>query len=120
MERVSTRAACACSVFNARRTLLPGLFRTSLAFLILTGGLAAGAAGQTAPPPRPLIVDPNVNMVRGLGNIVSVGPPLTRDPATGDPFLQRQNEPSIAISTRNSCLMRLICAVSGGRTRGRV
>src|SRR5436190_23279948 len=31
----------------------------------------------------------NVNMVSGT------------DPITGDPFLQRQNEPSIAVSTRN-------------------
>ena len=40
--------------------------------------------------PRP-IADPNVNMVRGITL------------PTGDPFMQRQNEPSIAVSTRNPC-----------------
>jgi len=66
MERVSTRAACACRVLRARRTLLPQSLQTALAFLIATAGLAGGGAAQTSPP-RPLIVDPNVNMVRGIG-----------------------------------------------------
>ena len=47
--------------------------------------IVSGAAAQQ------VIVDPNVNMVRG-----------TTFPV-GDPYLQRQNEPSIAISTRNPC-----------------
>jgi hypothetical protein len=37
------------------------------------------------------VAGPNVNMVRGTKGVV------------GDPFLQRQNEPSIAVSTRNPC-----------------
>ena len=42
-------------------------------------------------------VGPNVNMVGGPASFVA--------PSTliGDPFLQRQNEPSIAVSSRNPC-----------------
>src|SRR5262245_56336743 len=36
------------------------------------------------------LAGPNVNMVSGT------------EPFTGDPYLQRQNEPSIAVSTRNA------------------
>ena len=49
--------------------------------------LAGTAAAQQ---PRP-VVDPNVNMVRGVTF------------PDGDPYLQRQTEPSVAISTRNPC-----------------
>ena len=45
----------------------------------------------TAQQPQQPIADPNVNMVRGITF------------PNGDPFLQRQNEPSIAVSTRNPC-----------------
>jgi len=57
---------------------------TLFAFLtILLAGLAAPILrGQSA--------GPNVNMVSGTGW------------TNGDPFLQRQNEPSIAVSTRNT------------------
>jgi hypothetical protein len=46
----------------------------------------AHVAGQ-----NPLVPGANVNMVRGTAFV------------DGDPYLQRQNEPSIAISTRNPC-----------------
>jgi hypothetical protein len=46
----------------------------------------AHVSGQT-----PLVPSANVNMVRGTAFV------------DGDPYLQRQNEPSIAISTRNPC-----------------
>src|SRR5258708_12025842 len=57
---------------------------TLLAFLaiLLTGFAAPILRGQSA--------GPNVNMVSGTGW------------TNGDPFLQRQNEPSIAVSTRNT------------------
>jgi len=54
-------------------------------------GFADPAQAQTSPPTRTVSVGPNINMVSG-----------TTLP-DGDPFLQRQNEPSIAISTRNPC-----------------
>src|SRR6478735_3937747 len=43
------------------------------------------------------VVGPNVNM---SGGPASFTPPST---IVGDPFLQRQNEPSIAVSSRNPC-----------------
>ena len=55
-------------------------------------------AVATAPARAQVIVGPNVNMGGG---------PATFDLATsqivGDPFLQRQNEPSLAVSSRNPC-----------------
>src|SRR5712692_11717096 len=58
--------------------------RSLLAFLTIffTGIAAPVLRGQSA--------GPNVNMVSGTGW------------TNGDPFLERQNEPSIAVSTRNS------------------
>src|SRR5436309_8073885 len=50
--------------------------------VLLSTPLCAWAQAPTA--------GPNVNMVTGT------------DWTTGDPFLQRQNEPSIAVSTRNN------------------
>ena len=47
-------------------------------------------AGLVAPVVRAQSAGPNVNMVSGTGW------------TNGDPFLQRQNEPSIAVSTRNT------------------
>jgi len=52
--------------------------------------LASAASAQ-------VIVGPNVNMG---GGPASFTPPST---IIGDPFLQRQNEPSIAVSSRNPC-----------------
>jgi hypothetical protein len=52
-------------------------------------GLACIAAFVAAPPVAAQVAGQNVNMVSG-----------TKWP-TGDPFLQRQNEPSMAVSTRN-------------------
>src|SRR5687768_1248064 len=44
-----------------------------------------------------VVVGPNVNMAGGPASFTA--------PSTiiGDPFLQRQNEPSIAVSSRNPC-----------------
>lgn len=63
---------------GARAELCP---RKAAPLLLLGCAIAAGALAQT--------VGPNVNMVSG-----------TQWPG-GDPFLQRQNEPSMAISSRN-------------------
>jgi len=57
---------------------------TLLAFLAIL------LAGFAAPILRGQSAGPNVNMVSGTGW------------TNGDPFLQRQNEPSIAVSTRNT------------------
>ena len=61
-------------------------------------GVVALLALTTIPAAGQVIVGPNVNMGGG---------PATFDLATkkivGDPFLQRQNEPSIAVSSRNPC-----------------
>jgi parallel beta-helix repeat protein len=56
-----------------------------VAYLIALQGLVSSAAAQSV-----VNVGPNVNMVAG-----------THWP-DGDPFLQRQNEPSIAVSSRNA------------------
>src|SRR5688572_18578436 len=60
-------------------------FAVCLAVVLISG--STPSAQQTTTP----IADPNVNMVRGITL------------PTGDPFMQRQNEPSIAVSTRNPC-----------------
>ena len=63
-----------------------------LALIALAPAVLPGAAQAQ------VIVGPNVNMGGG---------PATFDPQTakivGDPFLQRQNEPSLALSSRNPC-----------------
>jgi hypothetical protein len=64
--------------------------------------LLAGIGLLTTPPvtlaQQQIVAGQNVNMVGG---------PWSFDPATGriigDPFLQRQNEPSLALSSRNPC-----------------
>ena len=63
--------------------------RLSVRALCAVFGLACAAAFLTAPPATAQVAGQNVNMVSG-----------TKWP-TGDPFLQRQNEPSMAVSTRN-------------------
>src|SRR5262245_42992594 len=77
-------AACASCVSFISRLLRrrPGVAGIG-ALLVL---LSAHAAAQSAPVPLP---GQNINMVSG-----------TTWPG-GDPFLQRQNEPSIAVSSRN-------------------
>jgi len=60
--------------------------------------LTCAVTPQEAQAQSPLTIGPNVNIGGG---------PATFNPATneivGDPFLQRQNEPSIAVSSRNPC-----------------
>jgi hypothetical protein len=56
----------------------------------LFGSLAIIIAALIAPTLRGQSAGPNVNMVSGTGW------------TNGDPFLQRQNEPTIAVSTRNT------------------
>src|SRR5262249_49617838 len=57
----------------------------------LAGSACFLAVSAQSQPQAQLVpfAGPNVNMVSGT------------DPVTGDPFLQRQNEPTIAVSTRN-------------------
>ena len=68
---------------------LNSVVRTLVATAILTVA--------TSPVSAQVIVGPNVNMG---GGPASFTPPST---IIGDPFLQRQNEPSIAVSSRNPC-----------------
>ena len=49
-----------------------------------------GTHAQQGPPPPPLTVTPNVNVMSGIS-----------DQFVGDRFLQRQNEPVIGVSTLN-------------------
>ncbi len=63
--------------------------RLSVRAVCLVFGLACFAGLLTSPAAVAQVAGQNVNMVSG-----------TKWP-TGDPFLQRQNEPSIAVSTRN-------------------
>jgi uncharacterized protein YjbI with pentapeptide repeats len=63
--------------------------RLSVRVLSAVFGLAYAATFLTAPRAAAQVAGQNVNMVSG-----------TKWP-TGDPFLQRQNEPSMAVSTRN-------------------
>src|SRR5438034_3041833 len=70
-------------------------------FAKLLGILLILASSASAQLPSP-IVGPNVNMVSG-----------TSWP-DGDPFLQRQNEPSVAVSTRNP--LHLLAGANDYRT----
>src|SRR5689334_18488229 len=67
------------------------MLRTRLCVIALS--IAAGVGTAQAQ----VAVGPNVNM---SGGAASFTPPST---IVGDPFLQRQNEPSIAVSSRNPC-----------------
>jgi hypothetical protein len=60
---------------------------------VATPSVRVGAQGQ-----QQLAAGANINMVGGPAQLTP-GPPLKID---GDPFLQRQNEPSMACSSRNS------------------
>lgn len=70
---------------------------------LVSVGVAASSAVTLAAAPQTsvnqVVVGPNVNMAGGPASYVP-----GRDPSLiGDPFLQRQNEPSIATSSRNPC-----------------
>jgi hypothetical protein len=67
--------------------------------VMLIGALAAAAPGLSQPKP---VAGQNINMVSG-----------TTWPG-GDPFLQRQNEPSLAISSRNA--LHLLAGANDYRT----
>ena len=73
----------------------------AVAFLIATGIpiTSGGSNGNSGPP---LIAGRNVNMVSNT------------EPFTGDPYLQRQNEPSIVVSTRNP--LHLLAGANDYRT----
>ena len=77
----------------------PGSPLTRFWMTLCATALVAAVAGAQGPT---LIAGPNVNMVSG-----------TTWP-DGDPFLQRQNEPSEAVSTRNP--LHLMAASNDYRT----
>src|SRR6201997_3409941 len=70
-----------------------------LQFFLSAAALCAGSGILTAQTP---VAGQNVNMVSG-----------TQWPG-GDPFLQRQNEPSLAVSSRNS--LHLLAGANDYRT----
>jgi hypothetical protein len=95
MERVHPCVPCDSPVFRPRSWRLAARVAA-----IASAALAAGilpAAAQTQPVPGQ-----NINMVSG-----------TQFPG-GDPFLQRQNEPSLAVSSRNS--LHLLAGANDYRT----
>jgi hypothetical protein len=69
--------------------------RVGAALLVLLA--PASVSAQTSPSVTTVAVGTNVNMA---GGPASFTPPST---LIGDPFLQRQNEPSLALSSRNPC-----------------
>src|ERR1700734_1346905 len=76
-----TRSGAYCDTTSNSSTLSLGFF---VAF-----GLALAIAALFSAPVSAQSAGQNVNMVSGTGW------------TNGDPFLERQNEPSIAVSTRN-------------------
>ncbi len=80
---------CASRVLTASRTI---------SVVVLLAGTGLSAFPQPASAQQQVVAGQNVNMVGG---------PWSFDAATGkivgDPFLQRQNEPSLALSSRNPC-----------------
>ncbi len=79
--------------------------RRSWGFLLRSAGIALAALAALAPPGRGQtepVAGQNVNMVSG-----------TQFPG-GDPFLQRQNEPSLAVSSRNP--LHLLAGANDYRT----
>ena len=84
------------------------LMLLALVFASLLSGGIVGVAQTSAPP---LIAGRNINMVSGTALVNESG---QRVALGGDPFLQRQNEPSLAVSTRNS--MHLLAGANDYRT----
>jgi hypothetical protein len=82
-----------------------------LAALMIAAVLCAGIIGVAEPSGPPLIAGQNINMVSGTTLVNETG---QRVALGGDPFLQRQNEPSIAVSTRNA--MHLLAGANDYRT----
>ena len=71
--------------------------------LVRAAGLAGLFASATLTLSAQQIPGPNINMIRGTKVVTD---PVTGSQAfVGDPYLQRQNEPSIAVSTRNPCTL---------------
>ena len=86
---------------SIRRLFLFSL--VAVAILLATGiQTTSQDSGDNSNNQTELIVGRNVNMVSG------------QEFGTGDPYLQRQNEPSIAVSTRNP--MHLLAGANDYRT----
>ncbi len=78
---------------------LRALTRLAVLCLLLGSRWAAAQTGEPQTTVNQVVVGQNVNMAGGPASYL-----LGRDPALiGDPFLQRQNEPSLATSSRNPC-----------------
>jgi hypothetical protein len=83
----------------------PRLFAASLV-VVACAGMVTQATAQQASGTNPISVGTNVNMVAGPAGLTYRPSDLKIDKIEGDPYLQRQNEPSMACSSRNpvNCL----------------
>jgi len=82
-----------------------------LSAVIVASALCARIIGLAETSGPPLIAGKNINMVSGTTLVSETG---QRVVLGSDPFLQRQNEPSIAVSTRNT--MHLLAGANDCRT----
>jgi streptogramin lyase len=83
------RACPSCTRSGASCETKSGHFSARSLSLFVAFGLAIAIAALFSAPASAQSAGQNVNMVSGMGW------------TNGDPFLERQNEPSIAVSTRN-------------------